>query len=117
MTSNAHSGIVRAVREVFLGAARQRRVVHLKRDVVSAVPTRECRVAADRALHAVFAQVVPTGVCAIYSAAGRLVSRPCREADAILESAEADALAHLDFPTEHRRACTRTTSRSGPTGK
>ena len=103
MTSDAHSGIVRAVREVFLGAARQRCVVHLERDVASAIPTWAGRAAAGRVLHAVFAEEDPARARAMYQAACGLISRLSRDAAAVMESAEADALAHLDFPAGHRR--------------
>lgn len=96
--SDAHGGIVRAVREVFLGAAWQRCVVHLERDVVSAIPTR-----AGRVLHAIFAEEDPARARAMYQAACGLISRLSRDAAAVMESAEADALAHLDFPAGHRR--------------
>ena len=69
VTSDAHGGIARAVRELFPGAAWQRCVVHLERDVIDACPTRAKRAAAGR----------------------------------IMEGAEADALAYLDFPEAHRR--------------
>lgn len=98
VTSDAHGGIVRAVREVFLGAAWQRCVVHLERDVVSAIPTR-----AGRVLHAFFAEEDPARARAMYQAACGLISRLSRDAAAVMESAEADALAHLDFPAGHRR--------------
>ena len=98
VTSDAHGGIVRAVREVFLGAAWQRCVVHLERDVVSAIPTR-----AGRVLHAIFAEEDPARARAMYQAACGLISRLSRDAAAVMESAEADALAHLDFPAGHRR--------------
>ena len=39
----------------------------------------------------------------MYQAACGLVSRLCRDAAAILESAEANAPAYLDFPAEHHR--------------
>lgn len=91
VTSDAHGGIVRAVREVFLGAAWQRCVVHLERDVVSAIPTR-----AGRVLHAIFAEEDPAMARAMYQAARGLISRLSRDA-------AADALAHLDFPAGHRR--------------
>lgn len=45
VTSDAHGGIVRAVRELFPGAAWQRCVVHLERDVIDACPTRAKRAA------------------------------------------------------------------------
>lgn len=90
-TSDARGGIVRAVREVFPGAAWRRRAVHLERDVVSAIPTR-----AGRALRAVFAEEDPAMARAMYQASRGLISRLSRDA-------EADALAHLDFPAGHRR--------------
>lgn len=54
VTSDAHGGIARAVRGLFPGAAWQRCVVHLERDVIDACPTRAKRAAAGRVLHAVF---------------------------------------------------------------
>lgn len=95
-TSDAHGGIVRAVREVFPGAAWRRRAVHLERDVVSAIPTRAGRAAAGRVPHAVFAEEDPAMARAMYQASRGLISRLSRDA-------EADALAHLDFPAGHRR--------------
>lgn len=95
-TSDAHGGIVRAVREVFLGAAWRRRAVHLERDVVSAIPTRADRAAAGRVPRAVFAEEDPAMARAMYQAARGLISRLSRDA-------AADALAHLDFPAGHRR--------------
>lgn len=91
VTSDARGGIVRAAREVFPGAAWQRCVVHLERDVVSAIPTR-----ADRVPHAVFAEEDPAMARAMYQTSRGLISRLSRDA-------EADALAHLDFPAGHRR--------------
>lgn len=90
-TSDAHGGIVCTVREVFPGAAWRRRAVHLERDVVSAIPTR-----AGRVPHAVFAEGDPAMARAMYQASRGLISRLSRDA-------EADALAHLDFPAGHRR--------------
>lgn len=95
-TSDAHGGIVRAVREVFPGAAWRRRAVHLERDVVSAIPTRADRAAAGRVPRAAFAEEDPAMACAMYQAARGLISRLSRDA-------AADALAHLDFPAGHRR--------------
>lgn len=95
-TSDAHGGIVRAVREVFPGAAWRRRAVRLERDVVSAIPTRAGRAAAGRVPRAVFAEGDPAMARAMYQASRGLISRLSRDA-------EADALAHLDFPAGHRR--------------
>ena len=87
---------MRAVREVFLGAAWRRRAVHLERDVVSAIPTRADRAVAGRVPRAVFAEEDPAMARAMYQAARGLISRLSRDA-------AADALAHLDFPAGHRR--------------
>lgn len=77
-------------------ALTQRRTVHLERDVVSAIPTRAGRAATDRVPHAVFAEEDPAMARAMYQASRGLISRLSRDA-------EADALAHLDFPAGHRR--------------
>lgn len=103
VTSDAHGGIVRAVRELFPGAAWQRCVVHLERDVIDACPTRAKRAAAGRVLHAVFDEDDPGKVRALYRAACDVVSSLSPDAGRIMEGAEADALAYLDFPEAHRR--------------
>lgn len=103
VTSDAHGGIVRAVREVFPGAAWQRRIVHLGRDVIGACPTRSRRATAARALRAVFSEEGPVRVRALYRVARSVISKLSRDAGRILEEAEADALAYLDFPGAHRR--------------
>ena len=74
-TSDAHGGIVCAVREVFPGAAWRRRTVHLERDVVSAIPTR-----AGRVPHAVFAEEDPAMARAMYQASRGLISHLSRDA-------------------------------------
>ena len=84
-TSDARGGIVRAVREVFPGASWQRCVVHLERDVVSAIPTRAGRAAAGRVLRAVFAEEDPARARAMYRAACGLISRPSRDAAAVVD--------------------------------
>ena len=105
VTSDAHGGIARAVRELelFPGAAWQRCVVHLERDVVDACPTRAKRAAAGRVLHAVFDEDDPGKVRALYRAACDVVSSLSPDAGRVMEGAEADALACLDFPEAHRR--------------
>ena len=103
MTPDAHGGIVRAVRELFPDAAWQRCVVHLERDVIDACPTRAKRAAAGRGLHAVFDEDDPARVRALYQAACGVISSLSPDAGRIMEGAEADALAYLDFPEAHRR--------------
>ena len=60
VTSDAHGDIVRAVREIFPGAAWQRCVVPLERDIVDACPTRTKGASAGRVLHAVFDEEDPS---------------------------------------------------------
>lgn len=103
VTSGAHGGIARAVRGLFPGAAWQRRVVHLERDVIDACPTRAKRAAAGRVLHAVFDEDDPAGARAPYRAARGVIPSLSADAGRIMEGAEADAPAHLDFPEAHRR--------------
>lgn len=103
VTSDAHGGIVRAVRELFPGAAWQRCIVHLERDVIDAVATKAKRRAAGAVLHAVFAETEPARVRAAYHAACSVIASLSEDAGKVMEEAEADALAYLDFPEAHRR--------------
>jgi transposase-like protein len=99
--SDAHEGLVQAVAEVFPGAAWQRCIVHLERDVAGWVPTRRDRSRARAALKAVFAERDPALVRAAYHRACAKVSALSRRAGEPLGDAEEDALAYLDFPREH----------------
>ena len=56
VTSDAHEGLRRAVEECFPGAAWQRCIVHLERNVCSLLRCKADRHAAGRAMHAVFAE-------------------------------------------------------------
>ena len=103
VTSDAHGGIVRAGRELFPGAAWQRCIARLERDVIDAVATRAKRRAAGAVLHAVFAETDPARVRAAYQPAVSVISGLSEDAGRTMEEAEADALAYLDFPEEHRR--------------
>lgn len=102
VTSDAHEGLVQAVAEVFPGAAWQRCIVHLERDAAGWLSRREDRACALAALKAVFAEREPALVRAAYRRACEEVSRLSARAGELLEDAEADALAYLDFPREHR---------------
>ena len=73
VTSDAHEGLRRAIAECFPGAAWQRRIVHLERNACSLLGSKRRRKAAGKIMQTVFAE------------------------------SEADALAYLDFPAEHRR--------------
>ena len=103
VTSDAHEGLRRAIEEVFPGAAWQRCIVHLMRNAASLAPTRQKRAAALAILHAVFAERDPGLVRELYHLACREIHSFCPKAAELLEEAEADALAYLDFPYAHHR--------------
>lgn len=103
VTSDAHEGLRRAVAECFPGAAWQRCVVHLERNVCSMLANKRQRRAAGRVMQAVFAQEDPAMVRAAYHAAVDAIGSLSRAAAELLEEAEPDALAYLAFPAEHRR--------------
>lgn len=101
VVSDDHGGLVQAIAEVFQGAAWQRRVVHLERDVASWFPKREDKAVATAAMRAVFAERDPQLVRAAYRQATERIARPEPRAGELLEDAEANALAYLDFPHGH----------------
>ena len=103
VVSDAHAGLVRAVSECLPGAGWQRCVVHLERDVCSLLPSKRHRAMAAKAMQAVFRESDPATVRSAYRAAIDAVGALSAAAGALLEDAEADALAYLDFPAEHRR--------------
>lgn len=101
VVSDAHEGLVQAIAEVFQGAAWQRCVVHLERDVAGWFDKKGDRAVAAAAMKAVFAQRDPMLVRAAYRHAAGVVAGLKPRAGELLEDAEADALAYLDFPYEH----------------
>lgn len=103
VTSDAHEGLRRAIEEVFPGAAWQRCIVHLMRNAASLAPTRQKRSALLAILHAVFDERDPDLVRELYHLACREIESFCPKAAGLLEEAEADALAYLDFPHAHHR--------------
>lgn len=101
VVSDDHGGLVQAIAEVSRGAAWQRCVVHLERDVASWFPKREDKAVATAATRAVFAERDPQLVRAAYRQATERIARPKPRAGELLEDAEANALAYLDFPHGH----------------
>lgn len=101
--SDAHEGLGRAVGEVFPGAAWQRCVVRLMGNAAPLAPTRRERAAALAILHAGFAERDPGLVRGLYRLACREICGFRPKAAGLLEEAEADALACLDFPYARRR--------------
>ena len=103
MTSDAHEELRRAIAECFPSAAWQRRIVHLERNACSLLGSKRRRKAAGKIMQAVFAESEPASVRAAYHAATDAIGGFSGEAAELLGEAEADALAYLDFPAEHRR--------------
>ena len=103
VTSDAHEGLRRAIEEVFPGSAWQRCIVHLMRNAASCAPARQKRAAVLAILHAVFDERDPDLVRELYHLACEEIAGFCPKAAALLEEAEADALAYLDFPYAHHR--------------
>lgn len=103
VTGDAHDGLKRAIQEVFPGSAWQRCIVHLMRNAAGNAPTRQRKGAILKVLKAVFAEGDPDLVRELYHLAIGEIEAFCPKAATVLEDAEADALAYLDFPYEHHR--------------
>ena len=101
VVSDAHEGLRRAVQETFQGAAWQRCVVHLVRDCVRAAGSRQLARRVARIVSPVFRAKDPDAVRAMYHLACSMLEGCCPRAAAVLEEAEPDALAYLDFPAGH----------------
>lgn len=102
VTSDAHEGLRRAIEEVFQGAAWQRCVVHLMRDCARAASgSRSLQRRVSRVVAPVFRLRDAGAVRAAYHLAVEMLESCCRDAARILEEAEPDALAYLDFPPSH----------------
>ena len=99
--SDAHPGLVRALGEVFQGAAWQRCAVHLMRDCMREAGPWQLRRRIGRILSPVFRGRDAATVTAMYHVAIDMLEACCPRAAAILEEAEPDALAYLDFPPSH----------------
>lgn len=103
VTSDAHAGLRRAIEEVLPGAAWQRCVVHLERNVCALARNRRERALLGSVVRAVFAESDPALVRELYHLAVDEIGAVSAAAGALLEEAEADALAYLDFPPAHHR--------------
>lgn len=101
VASDAHEGLKRAIREVFPGAAWQRCIAHLMRSAAGNAPTGRKKGAVPGILEAAFAERDPELVREPCQLAAARIEGFCPKAAEVLEGAEADALAYLDFPYEH----------------
>lgn len=100
--SDAHEGLKAAIAEAFQGAAWQRCITHLMRNVTGHIHKSEDLKRAREAMKAVFAQKSPLLVRACYQRATEEVLKLSRTAGKVLMEAEEDALAYLAFPASHR---------------
>lgn len=97
-------GLRRAIKEVFPGAACQRCIVHLMRNAASCAPARQKRAAVLAILYATFDERDLDLVRKLCHLACESIAGISPKAGELLEDAEADALAYLDFPyARHRR--------------
>jgi len=101
VTSDAHDGLRRAIQETFQGAAWQRCVVHLIRDCVREAKSHHLRRRVAKIVSPVFRAKDADVVRAMYHLATEMLEECCPRAARILEDAEPDALAYLDFPSTH----------------
>ncbi len=101
VVSDAHGGLVAAAAEVFQGAAWQRCAVHLMRDCMREACSWQLGRRVGRIVSQVFRGRDAATVTAMYHVACDMLEGCCPRAAAILEEAEPDALAYLDFPPSH----------------
>ena len=102
VVSDAHEGLVKAVSETFCGAAWQRCITHLMRNVASHIHRKDDQRRAREALKATFAQKSPLVARACYQRATEEISHLSKSAGRVLLEAEDAALAYLAFPASHR---------------
>jgi len=102
VTSDSHAGLKRAISEVFQGAAWQRCILHLMRNVSSRIHKKGDQKQARDILKATFAEKSPLIVRACYQRAIERIGTFSRSAADLLIEAEEDALTYLEFPQSHR---------------
>ena len=101
VTSDAREGLRRAAEGEFQGAAWQRCVVRLMRGCARAAGSRGLAKRVCRIVAPVFRLKEAGAVRAACHIAADMLEGCCPEAARILEEAEPDALAYLDFPASH----------------
>ena len=103
VVSDARPGLVRALGEVFQGAAWQRCAVRLMRDCMREAGSWRLGRRAGRIVSQAFRGRGAATVTAMCRAARAMPEGCCPGAAAVLEEAEPDALACLDLPPSHRK--------------
>ena len=103
VTSDEHAGLVRAIKETFIGASHQRCIAHLEKNVCDRVRKKNISGAAVGALKIAFQETEPQMVKAGYEKAVSLLAKYDEKGADLLEEAQPYALAYLSFPKEHAR--------------
>ena len=95
-----HSGLVKAVRKVMLGAAYQRCRVHFLRNVFAVIPKDASEMVAAT-IRTVFAQPTAEAVRAQLDTVADMLGRQFPKVKAMLLEAKTDLTAFADFPERH----------------
>lgn len=101
VVSDAHAGLVAAVREVFCGCSWQRCVTHLQRDLQVRVRTRDGKAACAELVRLATTQADAALARAVWDEAQPYVAALSRAAGWAFGEAREDALAYMAFPREH----------------
>ena len=101
VVSDAHAGLVAAVREVFCGCSWQRCVTHLQRDLQGRVRTRAGKAACAELVRLATTQADATLARAVWDEAQPWVAALSPAAGEAFGEAREDALAFMAFPREH----------------
>lgn len=102
VVSDNHSGLVRALAEVFQGVAWQRCTVHLQRNISDAVTNKADEKVVRELVKATFAQEDPLLLNALYrKTTSAIKNLGQKKAARILEEAQECALQYSTFPQEH----------------
>ena len=98
--SDSHSGLVAAIRTVFLGAAWQRCRVHFVRDVFSVIEKGSAEMVAAT-IRTIFAQTTAEAVRTQLDVVADMLGRQLPQVRTMLLEAATDITAFADFPSAH----------------
>jgi putative transposase len=98
--SDAHTGLVAAIRKVMLGAAHQRCRVHFVRNVFGVIPKAAAEMVAAT-IRTIFAQPDATAVRAQLDQVAAMLGAQFPKVEQMLIAAKAELTAFADFPHQH----------------
>jgi transposase-like protein len=98
--SDSHSGLVKAIRKVMLGAARQRCRVHFVRNVFSVIPKGAAEMVAAT-IRTLFAQPTAEAVRSHLDTVADMLGEQFPKVKEMLLEAKEDLTAFADFPHQH----------------